>query len=185
MGVTNQGPEFLAKFPLGKVPAFEGADGFCLTEGAAIATYIAASGPKSAQLIGSDLKTKAQVAQWTLFTDGELVTHMTPSLVMCVAKFAPWDEARYDFAASQFERAVRRVEAGLEDGGKYLVGESLTLADLMVAAVLFTASGFLFDAEMRKGVPKTVAYLESIAAIPEFKAAFGDLKMCETRAGKP
>lgn len=31
MGVTNKTPEFLAKFPLAKVPAFEGADGFCLT----------------------------------------------------------------------------------------------------------------------------------------------------------
>lgn len=37
--VTNSTPEWLAKFPLGKVPAFEGVDGFRLTEGIAIARY--------------------------------------------------------------------------------------------------------------------------------------------------
>lgn len=32
-------PEFRAKFPMGKVPAFEGADGFLLSESRAIAQY--------------------------------------------------------------------------------------------------------------------------------------------------
>ncbi|KAI6167660.1 hypothetical protein EDD17DRAFT_1467523 [Pisolithus thermaeus] len=32
-------PEFPAKFPCGRIPAFEGAEGFNLTEGAAIARY--------------------------------------------------------------------------------------------------------------------------------------------------
>ncbi len=35
----NKKPEFLAKFPHGKIPAFEGADGFKLTETSAIARY--------------------------------------------------------------------------------------------------------------------------------------------------
>ena len=37
--VDNKKPEFLAKFPHGKVPAFESADGFKVVEGAAIARY--------------------------------------------------------------------------------------------------------------------------------------------------
>lgn len=36
---TNRTPEYLAKFPHGKVPAFEGPDGFLLTESTAIAKY--------------------------------------------------------------------------------------------------------------------------------------------------
>lgn len=32
-------PEFLAKFPLGKVPTFEGSDGFILTESRSILRY--------------------------------------------------------------------------------------------------------------------------------------------------
>ena len=35
----NKKPEFLSKFPHGKIPAFDGADGFKLFEGSAIARY--------------------------------------------------------------------------------------------------------------------------------------------------
>lgn len=38
-GTDNKSPAFLKKFPLGKVPAFEGADGFTLYESSAIAHY--------------------------------------------------------------------------------------------------------------------------------------------------
>lgn len=38
-GVTNKLPEFIDKFTLGKVPAFESKDGFALVEGASIARY--------------------------------------------------------------------------------------------------------------------------------------------------
>lgn len=37
--VDNKKPEFLAKFPHGKIPAWEGPDGFKLFEAAAIARY--------------------------------------------------------------------------------------------------------------------------------------------------
>uniref|UniRef100_A0A8C0V0Y7 GST N-terminal domain-containing protein n=1 Tax=Cyanistes caeruleus TaxID=156563 RepID=A0A8C0V0Y7_CYACU len=39
-GHTNRSPQFLQKFPLGKVPAFEGDDGFCVFESNAIAYYV-------------------------------------------------------------------------------------------------------------------------------------------------
>lgn len=38
-GETNKSPEYRAKFPHGKIPAFEGADGFKLFETQAIARY--------------------------------------------------------------------------------------------------------------------------------------------------
>ena len=39
MGEENKSSEFLAKFPLGKVPVFEGADGLTLFENSAITQY--------------------------------------------------------------------------------------------------------------------------------------------------
>lgn len=180
MGQTNKSEGFLSKFPLGKVPAFEGADGFTLTEGAAIATYLAGSGPRAEQLLGSDIKTQAKIAEWTLFTEAELVSHATPPLLM-MAKLVPFDGSRYGFSASAFERALQKVEAAAKGGKKYLVGEQLTLADLTVASALFWATGFLLDAEMRKTAPATIEYLKGIAATPEFAKVFGEYKPCETR----
>lgn len=180
MGQTNKSESFLSKFPLGKVPAFEGADGFTLTEGAAIATYLAGSGPRAEQLLGSDIKTRAKIAEWTLFTEAELVSHATPALLMMM-KIVPFDGSRYDFSASAFERALQKVEAAAKGGKKYLVGEQLTLADVTVASALFWASGFLLDAEMRKIAPATIEYLKGIAVTPEFAKVFGEYKPCETR----
>lgn len=39
VGEDTKTDEFLTKFPFGKVPAFEGADGFTLFESSAIAQY--------------------------------------------------------------------------------------------------------------------------------------------------
>lgn len=173
-------PEFLAKFPLGKVPAFEGADGFCLAESAAIATYVAASGPKAAQLLGADAQTKAKIAEWTLFCEAEAFPHVYPWLILFLG-FRPYDAAAHGAAAAGFQRALGKLEATVSDGRRYLVGGELTLADLMVAALLFHASGFLLDAEMRAAAPKSVEWLKGIAATPEFAKRFGEYKPCEKR----
>lgn len=180
---TAQTPEFLAKWPLGKVPVFEGADGFCLAEGAAIAQYLAASGPKAAQLLGgTDVQAKAKIAEWTLFTETELVAHALPFLYVFMG-FAQYDEKTHGDAAGKFQRALGKVEAAVKGGKKHLVGEELTLADLMVAAYLFQTSTFLFDAEMRKSAPATAEWLKEIAALPVFSKYFGEYKPVEKRVG--
>ncbi|KAI2465884.1 glutathione S-transferase [Annulohypoxylon bovei var. microspora] len=180
MGVDNVTPEFKAKFPMGKVPAFEGADGFCVAEGAAIATYIALSGPKKAQLIGADAKTQATISQWVFFSENELVGNLLPPAAMVVFKMMPFNEQLYDTCVSRAERAIKRVEAALEGGKKYLVGDQVTLADILVSSTLFFAAKYLVDAEMRKEIPNVVAWLQSLAALPEFKPV-GELTLLETR----
>lgn len=180
MGVTNKSPEFLAKWPLGKVPAFEGADGFALSEGAAIASYIAGSGPKAPQLLGTDPQTKAKIAEWTLFTENELVAHSTP-WVYVMLKLKPYNAATHGEAADRFQRALGKVETAVKGGKKYLVGDHVTLADLMVAGVLFNTSAYLLDTEMQKSAPAAIEYLKAIAAIPEFAKYFGEFKPCEKR----
>lgn len=181
MGVTNKTPEFLSKFPLGKVPAFEGADGFCLAEGAAICEYVAASGPKAAQLLGDNAQTRAKISEWVFFTETELSAHSLPWLYVFF-KLAPYDATKHDAAANSFERALGKIEATVKDGRKFIMGgEQLTLADVTVASVLHFTSGFLLDAEMRKGVPATMEYLKGIEVVPEFAKVFGERKTCEVR----
>ncbi|KAI2621163.1 glutathione S-transferase [Hypoxylon sp. NC1633] len=139
MGVENMSPEFKAKFPLGKVPALECADGFYELSGAIV-----------------------------------------PIGGMVVFKMAPFDQNRYDTSVAKMERALKTVEAGLQNS-KYLVGDTVTLADIIVAGVLWWSTKVFVDAEMRKDIPKTVAYLQGLAKLPEFKP-MGDLVLCETRS---
>ncbi|KAF9233388.1 hypothetical protein BU15DRAFT_27404, partial [Melanogaster broomeanus] len=70
-GVTNKSPEFLSKFPYGKIPAFEDSEGWKLTEGTTIARYLSVIGGKS-DFLGSNAKETALVDQWTHFAEHEL-----------------------------------------------------------------------------------------------------------------
>ncbi|KAK4034678.1 glutathione S-transferase [Parachaetomium inaequale] len=183
-GVTNQSPEYLAKFPLGKIPGFESGDGsFHLAEGQAIARYVAESGPKADQLLGAagDAKTRALIDMWSCFAEQELAANLTPPGLMSV-KILPYDEARYNMHIAAFERALGRVEAELKDGRKFLVGGQLTLADIMIVGVLQASTKYIMDKEMRKQVPGVEAYLKNIMEVPEMKEAFGSLELIEARA---
>ncbi|KAI1482355.1 hypothetical protein K445DRAFT_313504 [Daldinia sp. EC12] len=180
MNVDNKTPEFLTKFPMGKVPALECADGFCIAESGAICYYLARSGPKKDQLLGTDPKTQSLIDQWSFFAENELVENIMPPAIMAFFKLMPLDNARYDRCAANIERALKRIEVALKDGQKYLVGDNVTLADIMVASVLFFASKYLIDAEMRKEVPNVVAWAQRLAALPEFKP-LGEFNLLETR----
>ncbi|KAI1198114.1 glutathione S-transferase [Nemania serpens] len=178
---TNRTPEFLAKFPLGKIPAFEGADGFLLTESIAIATYFAKSGPKAGQLLGTDAQTQAKITQWTAFTETELFTSGFVPIAMTILGFMPLDVKRFNDNMAAFDRNMRYIEESLKGGKKYLVGDQMTLADIMVTSFFYYAFKWLVDAEMRKELPNLVAYIQSYAALPEFKKYCGELEMCENR----
>ncbi|TGJ84164.1 hypothetical protein E0Z10_g4614 [Xylaria hypoxylon] len=180
-GQTNKAPEFLAKFPLGKVPAFESADGFYLTESVAIATYIAKSGPKAGQLLGTDAKTQALITQWAFFAEGELFQNGFIPIAMTALKIYPLDEQRFKTHVVGLERDLKYLEVALQGGKKHLVGDKLTLADLTVTSVLYYAFKYLVDAELRKDLPNLVAYIQAFADVPEHKKYYGELELCETR----
>lgn len=181
MGKTNRTPEFLAKFPMGKVPALECADGFCIAEAAAICSYLAGSGPAAQQLLGADTQTQARIAEWSFFSENELAANIMPPAVMCFLKIVPYDEKRYDMHAANLTRALKRIEAAVQGGKKYLVGSQLTLADIMVAGPLFASMAFLYDSEMKQEVPEATRYLQNLSELQEFKSIFGELKSIETR----
>ena len=67
--VTNQSPEYLAKFPAGKIPTLEipGSD-FRLFESNAIVYYLAENAvtpEKRKQLIGETVHERATIQQWS------------------------------------------------------------------------------------------------------------------------
>merc|ERR1712214_102486 len=68
-GETNKTPDFLKKFPLGKVPAFEGSDGTILTESNAIAYYVANEELRG----GNGAEARAAVVQWMCWVDSDVL----------------------------------------------------------------------------------------------------------------
>ncbi|KAI0406096.1 glutathione S-transferase [Xylaria palmicola] len=199
--VDNRTPEYLAKFPLGKVPAFEGADGFTLTESVAIAEYLARSGPKAGQLLGTgmlfllsgvvhhgadftrrtDPKSQSAITQWALFTEAEFFSNAFIPIAMGVLKVYTLDEKRFNDCITGLERDLKYLEVVLKGGKKHLVGNQVTLADLMVSSILFSGFKHVIDAEMRKDLPNVVAYAKNFFDVPAHKKHFGELAFCTKR----
>ncbi|KAL1620894.1 hypothetical protein SLS54_005824 [Diplodia seriata] len=155
MGKTNKTPEFLAKFPTGKVPAFEGADGLNLLESDAIMQYVAESGPKAAQLVGGTAAEKARVQQWVFFQMGEVWPEVLKLLYPRFG-FTKYDDAVELPALSKLGKALDTVEAGLAGGKKWLATDALSIADLAVMSAFVWAFKFGVDEEMRNKYPTAI-----------------------------
>ncbi|EJT70851.1 hypothetical protein GGTG_11874 [Gaeumannomyces tritici R3-111a-1] len=183
-GVANQAPEWKAKFPLGKVPAMETADGLRVTEGGAICAHIAGSGPLADQLLGKTVAERSLVWRWSLFADSELVGSVIPVLIGYVFKLAPANPAAHDAAAAGLQRALVALDAEFKDGKAFLVGDKLSMADVMVGGALFFAAGFMLDEEMAKAAPNVVKYMAGLSTIPEIKNVFGEWKPTAVRIPK-
>lgn len=172
MSETNRTPEFLAKFPLGKVPAFESATGFCVAESSAIARYIASSGALAEQLLGATPEARAKVDQWSFFAEGELTHHTNPVAYMTHYKFMPLDQPTVDRSTEAFKRALAVVEKQLEGGKKTLgvEGDKVTFADITVAMALVFSLGTVFPEDVLNSAPNTAAWLKGLSEMKEFSA---------------
>jgi len=180
-GTTNKSPEYLAKFPMGKLPALETPSGFYLAEGSAIAHYLADSGPKRTQLLGATPEERALVQMWIGLSDSEIYPNAGAVLGPMLGRSAYVAE-KVEGKEEAFLRALRRVELHLK-GRKWLVNdEALSLADLSVAASLYWPFKFLLDQEAREGIPETVGWYVRLLEVEEVRKGFGGApQFCEKR----
>jgi len=128
-------PEYLALNPNGLVPTL--VDGnLVLWESRAIAQHLASKKP-DAGLLGRDEVQRADIARWQCWDAGHVMPNMFTLvwevLVKAMLKLGPPDQPAVDRAYEQIGRFLGVLDASLK-GRQYLVGETLTLADLTVAA---------------------------------------------------
>ncbi|KAI1835467.1 hypothetical protein DTO027I6_2848 [Penicillium roqueforti] len=180
MGKTNRTPDFLSKFPLGKVPAFEGADGTTLFESDAITQYIAESGPAAAQLTGATSAERATIRQWICFAQGEILDPVT-QLALPRLGIRPFDEKVEETNLARLERSLECLETHLKGRTWFASKEKLSLADITVAAALVWGFSMAIDAEMRAKYPSVVAWYERTLETEGVKEAFGEKQFIEKR----
>jgi glutathione S-transferase len=133
----GKGPEHLARHPLGRVPVLEDDEGF-IFESAAMCMQLGDLHPESGLMPPLGTHERGLVYQWAVFAPAEL----EPPL------FEAWTQAEKDperaaAARERFDRAAE-VVAGALEGKAHLLGDSFTIADVMVGtALLFTTrAGF-------------------------------------------
>ncbi|KAJ8338439.1 hypothetical protein SKAU_G00374050 [Synaphobranchus kaupii] len=174
-GQTNRTPAFLNNFPLGKVPAFQGDDGFCLFESNAIAHYLS-----SDALRGSTPQDSAQVLQWVSFSDSEIIPPASAWV------FPTLGIMQYNKQATeQAKEEVKRVLAVLNqhlNTRTFLVGERVSLADISVVCSLLWLYKQVLDPAFRQPFPNVTRWFVTCINQPQFKAVLGEVKLCEKMA---
>jgi len=175
MGETNQSADFLAKFPTSQVPAFEN-DKVALFESSAIAYYVASQGNGS--LLGANKEQSAEIVQWMLFASNQLEGPLT-SWVLPILGYAPYNAVTYNKAVQETKKAMSTLDAVLLKK-TYLVGEKITLADILVACALFAGFRMVLSPEHRDEYKNLMRYVNTLFAQPEFVAALGEVEFCAT-----
>ena len=148
-------PEYLKRNPDGRTPVLELDDGTCLAESNAIALYLA----EGSDLVPEDPVDRARVMQWLFFEQNRLEPNVGS------ARF--WRlTGRADERAGVFARLVEAGEGALAaldrhlTSRDYLVGERLTLADLVLACYAAAGEGAGIDMARYPAVSAWLARLD-------------------------
>src|SRR5678816_219004 len=127
-------PEFLKINPAGKIPVLVDGD-LVLTESVAIVLYLADKYPDRG-LVPDDLKQRAQVNRWLLFTATELEQPLwriaRHTMLYPEDKRLPGDV----LLASEEFRAMAEVLENHMVERQFVVGDSVTVADFVMAYTL-------------------------------------------------
>ncbi|CAB3374942.1 Hypothetical predicted protein [Cloeon dipterum] len=174
-GETNKKEDFLKKFPLGKVPAFETSDGKFLSESNAIAFYVS-----NKQLRGSSDLEQAQVQQWLSFADSEILP-ASCTWVYPAISIMQFNKQSTDRAKEDVKRLLQALNSHLLTR-TYLVGERITLADIAVSTSLLNLYQYVLDANFRKPYQNVNRWFTTLVNQPQFKAVVKDFKLCDTAA---
>ncbi|MCO5566537.1 hypothetical protein L7F22_020214 [Adiantum nelumboides] len=176
-GVSNKAPEFLRLNPFGKVPVLETPDG-PVFESNAIARYIAKLDPEAC-LLGSSPYEAAVIEQWIDVATTELDANLS-RWVYPLLGFGP-----YPYSEELSESALAAVKAALHilnnhlASNTYLVGHSVTLADIILSCNLLTGIRNTFTKEFLAEFPHLERYFWTIANQPNVKKHFGDVSLAE------
>ncbi|GAB6020135.1 Elongation factor 1-gamma 1 [Chamberlinius hualienensis] len=171
-GVTNHSPEYLRKFPLGKVPAFESSDGKFIFESNAIAHFVG-----NEQLRGANALDQAHILQWINFADHEVLPSSSAWLFPSLSLMHPNKQA--------IERAKEDIKKLLTVLNNhlllktFLVGERITQADIALACTLAPLYQHVMDAAFRAPFQNVERWFNTLINQKQFKTVLGEVKLCE------
>jgi glutathione S-transferase len=170
-GFPNPTPEFCAASPFRKMPALSDGD-FSLADSSAIIHYLEAKFPEP-ELIPAEPRARGRVIWFDEFADtilfgcGQKVFFNRVVAPRFLGR--PGDEAVAEAALrDEWPPIIDYIETVAPDEGGFLVGDSLTLADISVASP-FANFGHLGIEIDRSKHPKTAAYVARILDRPSFR----------------
>ena len=140
-------PEFLQRFPRGRIPAVEFADGRRLAESNAIIRYLA----RGSALLPDDAFTQAKIDEWLFWEQYSHEPYIATTRYHVVYLKRSMAE-REAWRVERGEKALDLMEDQLSGGRRWLVGEAMTIADIALLAYTRLAHEGGFDLSGRPNV---------------------------------
>lgn len=158
-------PEFLAMNPAGEMPVVVLDDGRPLAQSNAILRYLA----RGSRFIPADPYAAAKVDEWLFW---EQYSH-EPTVAVARARVVYDRQAVADLdptLVAKANKALDRLEEALT-GRNFLVGETMTIADIALLAYTRQAPEGGFDLSGRPALLRWIAACEQELGLPAFSAA--------------
>jgi len=154
-------PEFLAINPAGKVPVLVDGD-LALNESVAIVLYLADKYPAK-RLIPTDFRGRAEVNRWLLFAATELEQPLWRiSRHTSLYPEAERLPAEVPIASRDFKEMAAVAEKHMQ-GREFVVGDTVTVADLVLAYTLDWANEF----KLLDDFPNLLSYMKRMYSRPK------------------
>jgi glutathione S-transferase len=169
-GFPSHSPEFLQASPFRKMPALRDGD-FTLADSSAIIHYFEALHPEP-RLIPTDPRLRGKTIWFEEFADtimtscgGKMFFNriVAPRFMGRSGDLAAADAAERD----ELPPILEYLEKVIPDDGGYLVGDTITLADLAVASPFANFAHMNVEVDPVR-FPRTVAYVQRMLARPSF-----------------
>ncbi|KAF8552022.1 glutathione S-transferase C-terminal-like protein [Imleria badia] len=177
---TNRPQEYTAKFTYGKIPAFEGKDGFNLVEGTAIARYLSSIGTQVG--LGSNAQEVAIVDQWVHFAEHEISVPTQNITGTVYGFYKPFSLETIDTYNERLIRALTHLESHLAASPSgYVALGTLTLADFVLAGVIYAAARVALGSAERAKYPHVFAHYTKVTADERVKQYWGTEEFVDVR----
>jgi len=178
IGKDNKTREFLTLVnPLGKVPALQTEEG-SVWESNAMARYVARSDDNKAGLYGKTKLEAAQVDQWLDYSANE-IDQAAGMWVYPILGYLPYDARVTQKAKEDIQKALSILNTHLATR-TFLVGQRITLADIVVFCALYWPLTMVLDPAFRGPFENFNRWVDTLAHQPQFLAVVGELKLAET-----
>jgi elongation factor 1-beta len=162
--------------PLSKVPVLVTEQGV-LFESNAIARFVARSNGDPARLFGANPVQAAQVDSWITFSSLEL---SSPLATWIATAESAEEESVARAKASSAE--TRKILSALDQHLKnftFLVGERLTLADIVVASTLLPGLKTVIDERARKPFKSVIRWFKTVVNNPVVAGVLGEVQIVD------
>lgn len=169
--------EFKKKNPNVKVPTLETPEGY-IYESNAILRYIARQS-KGAKLYGASKYEEALVDQYLDWA----ATLLEPNVFPWIGVFFGYTQFNASTHEQNKEKALKTLTLleGFLNGRNFLVGNQITIADILIVTLFHSFYRWIADESIRKQLPVLTKYVERLAGEEPFVRALGKLVLCKTQ----